>query len=224
MNPPNHAKQERKTVVLLAIQELKETFPLQQKIEHSDTSLQQAYTVALTHWIRHGVPPAKDYAPAPLLAALHECDALIVDEHGIGCYPFSAHDTGIQVSYAGMSVHALCAIDALAIPRLVAREARITSLCHACRCHITCSVEANGSVDGGYSEGLRVVWISKVATGVGRHGLGEEIVFFCAHCEVPRKAISFTVPEAAAIGNNLFSFQKRWLANRPSECGTASRN
>jgi hypothetical protein len=216
MNVPNHAAQERRTAVLLAIQDLKEAFPLQQKLEQADTSLQQAYAGALTHWIRHGVPPAKEYAPAPLLAALHEIDAIVVDEHGIGCYPFSARHTDIQLNYAGMSVHALSAIDALALPRLVAQEARITSRCFACRCHITCSVEANGSVDGGYSEGLRVVWISKAATGAGRYCLCEEIAFICAHCEMPREAVTFTIPEAAVIGNSLFSFQKRWLAHRPS--------
>jgi hypothetical protein len=105
MNVPNHAAQERRTAVLLAIQDLKEAFPLQQKLEQADTSLQQAYAGALTHWIRHGVPPAKEYAPAPLLAALHEIDAIVVDEHGIGCYPFSARHTGIQLNYAGMLVH-----------------------------------------------------------------------------------------------------------------------
>lgn len=216
MDAPNHAKQERRTVVLQAIQKLKEAFPVQQKLEQADTTLRQTYIEVLSFWIEYGKSPAKEDAPSSLLAALRGFDALVIDEHGISCYPFSTHDTDIQVDYAGISVRATCAIDALAIPRLVGNAARVTARCNGCRCHIACSVEANGSVDGGYSEGLRVVWLSKAAAGVGRHSLCEEIAFICAHCEIPRKAISFTVPEAAVIGNSLFSFQKRCLAYQSS--------
>jgi hypothetical protein len=152
MEVSNHTKQERRTAVLQAIQTLKEAFPLQRNLENAGAPLQQAYREILSYWIRHGMPPARNWAPEPLLKTLCEFDALLIDEHGISCYPFSARDAGIQVEYAGRSVHAICAMDALAIPRLVEQEARVTARCKICRRDIACSVAANGSVDGGYSE------------------------------------------------------------------------
>jgi hypothetical protein len=160
------------------------------------------------------VPSPKDWVAESSLKALAELDALLIDEHGISCYPFSARDAGIQVEYAGMSVHAICAMDALAIPRLVEQEARVTARCKICHRDIACSVAANGSVDGGYSEGLRVIWTPTETAGTGRHILCDNIAFICTYCLKPRQAISFTVPQTAVVGNSFSSFQKPWLARQ----------
>lgn len=216
MDISNHARQARRTVVLQAIQELREAFPLQQELEQADTLLRQTYMDVLAYWTERGVPPDKNNLHSPSLAVLHSLDALVIEEYGIGCYPFSAHATDVHVRYADITVHGTCAIDAFVIPRLVGQPSRITGPCALCRAHIACSVAANGSVDGGYPDGLRVMWASEATTQIGRHNLCKKIAFVCTHCEIPREAISFTIPEAAVIGNSLFAFQKRWLAQRSS--------
>jgi hypothetical protein len=216
MDISDHTRRERRLLVLQTIQTLKEAFPLESHIEDANVLLRQAYIDTLSYWIGHGTPPAKDYVAEPLLEALRSLDALVIEEQGVSCYPFSARDTKIQVSYAGMSVHAICAFGALAIPALVQNEARISAVCAVCRGHIVCSVEANGSVDGGYSEGLRVIWTHEVAAGIGRPSVCEDIAFICANCMEPQEAISFTIPQAAAVGNNFFSFQRRLLVQQQS--------
>lgn len=112
------------------------------------------------------------------------------------------------------AVHAVHAIDALAIPRLAGKEARIVAPCYVCRCKIACSVEASGSVDGGYSEGVRVITTPRTAAGLARPTRLGETAFLCKHCVLSPEATSFTVPQAAVIGNSFFSFQKRLLGQQ----------
>jgi hypothetical protein len=56
------------------------------------------------------------------------CDAIataLALPFGIGCYPFIAMPTDVHVRYLDRSGHAMCAIDALAIPCVVGAPAEI---------------------------------------------------------------------------------------------------
>ncbi len=212
MKVSDNTRHERKAAVLGAMQKLRDEFPLQKAIEAADSTLQLAYVKALAYWIGHGTPPPREFASEATIQALYALDALAMDKCGIGCYPFSARDTGIHVRFAGHGVSAMCAIDALAIPRLVQHASRVTAQCAVCRCHLACAVAANGSVEGGNPDGVRVIWRSRAVAGGARcHTVCPGIGFACRHCAEPLGATGLSLPEAAAVGNSFFAFQRRLL-------------
>lgn len=206
-------RRERKAAVLRAMQKLRDEFPLQKVIEEVAPALHAAYVKTLSHWILQGIPPPRNFSSEAEIQALCALGALTIDECGIGCYPFSARDTGIHAHFAGHGVYAMCAIDALAIPRLVQHAAHVTAQCAVCRCHLACTVAANGSVDGGNTEGVRVVWgISRCAAEGACCGIPcPGIQFACRHCAAPPGTTGFSLPEAAAVGNSFFAFQRSLL-------------
>ncbi|MBB4517492.1 organomercurial lyase [Paraburkholderia fungorum] len=204
-------------MVLDALQRLRNAFPLQARIERAEPAVQAVYRRVLAHWVQEGSSDAVlDVAPT-LLRALIDIDAVVIDAHGIGCYPFSDRKTDIRVQFADGSVHAMCAIAALAIPRLMHRTSYIAARCALCRCHLACEIAANGHVDGGNPQGIRVIWRPHAVTRPCGYSLCTGIVFVCRHCTVPPDVAQFSLPEAAAIGNATFSFQRRLLGHTLSQ-------
>lgn len=212
INSSQETRSDRKAAFSSALQKLRGEFPLEERITSAAPAVRAAYAEVLLHWLRTGLPPGMDIAPEPHLKALAAMDAVVLDEHGVSCYPFSARETGIRVLYSGRSVQAMCAIDALAIPRLMHCASRVTARCAVCRCRVRCSFEANGSLAHESAEGVRVAWQPRAhAGGPCCDSLCSGIGFLCKHCAVPEGAASFTLPEAAALGNAFFAFQRRLL-------------
>ncbi|WP_051516481.1 MULTISPECIES: organomercurial lyase [Burkholderiales] len=219
MDISNESRLELKAAVTRAQQKLGDEFPLQARIEGAQPTLQAAYAGILGHWVREAAPPAAGIAPQAVLDALSAMDAIVSDEQGIGCYPFSARKTEIRVHFSGRNVHAMCAIDALAIPRMVRHASRITARCVVCRCHLACAVAANGSVEkeNQNPEAARVVW--EPGAGGGQAcciRLCAGIGFVCRHCTVSPDALTFSLPQAAAVGNAFFAFQRKLLEQYPA--------
>ena len=188
---------------------------MQQRIEAAPPAVRAAYAEVLRCWVREGKPPAADIARKSLLEALRALDALVLDDDGIGCYPFSARARGIHVHFVDHSrqtVDAMCALDALAIPRLSRHASQITAACVNCLCQISIDVEANGSLEHSNSCGTRVWW-RRVTRNAEQScdGLCTGIEFLCRDCALPAAALSFTLPEAAAMANAFFAFQRRLL-------------
>ncbi|ABR91914.1 organomercurial lyase [Janthinobacterium sp. Marseille] len=216
MNISTESRLGLKAAVTCAQQKLAYAFPLQARIEDAHPTLQSTYARILGHWIHEAAPPAARIFPQAVLDALCAMDAIAIGEQGIGCYPFSARQTEIHVHFAGKSVHAMCAIDALAIPRMVRQAARITARCVVCRCHLACSLAANGSVEKEHQnpEAARVVWESGAGEGQACcNSLCVNINFVCRHCTTSPGALIFSLPQAAAMGNAFFSFQRRLLGH-----------
>lgn len=212
MNISNESRLELKAAVTRALRKLENEFPLQARIEGAQPALQAAYAGMLDHWVREAAPPPAGIAPQVVVDTLCALDAIVFDEHGLGCYPFSARKTGIHVGFTDRSVHAMCAIDALAIPRIVRRASRITSRCAACRCDLACAVAADGSIeDNEGPEAASVVWSSGSSGGQACGRLCTGINFLCRHCTAPPGALIFSLPQAAAVGNAFFAFQRKLL-------------
>lgn len=212
MKVSDDTRGERKASVLRAMQKLRDKFPLQNIVEGADPILRAAYVKTLSHWVHHGITPPRYFSSEAAIQTLCALGALTIGECGIGCFPFSARDMGIRVHFAGHGVAATCAVDALAISRLVQHASRVTSRCAVCGCHLACAVAANGSVEGGNPEGARVVWRSSASTeGARSHIPCPGIRFICKHCAVPLDATGFSLPEAAFLGNSFFAFQQRLL-------------
>lgn len=206
------SRHELKAAVTRALQKLRDEFRLQARIEGAQPTLQAAYAGILGHWVREAAPPDAGIAPRVVLDELAAIDAVVIDENGIGCYPFSARKTGIRVHYSDTSVYSMCAIDALAIPRLVRHPSCVTARCAVCQCHLACDLEANGALPHDFDRGIRVLWNPPMAPmGPCCDSLCVGIAFICRHCSVPEGPTGFSLPEAAAIGNAFFGFQHRLL-------------
>ena len=206
--PPSTAK----TQVLLALASLRSLFPLEQRLKNASPAQRHAYATILTTWMA-GRTPVADPADATSVQELARLDALVVGAEGIGCYPFSAKESVIQVAFHSVSVHAMCAFDALAIARLVGAETRITSVCAVCHTTLACSVAANGALSHDQEQAARVIWRTEARA--GEHcslSLCRYIQFICPSCNAPACAQQFTLAQAAVIGNAFFSFQRTLLA------------
>ena len=205
-------RSDTKTQVIEGLARLRALFPLEQRFQEAAATVHAGYAQILAHWLR-AVPPPVSICDAGTLNALVQLDAVVADTHGIGCYPFSADNTGIRVTLPGGTVYAMCAIDALAIARLARACARIDATCATCSATITFRVEENGGLDHDQVDLAQVVWryVDDTHTSAS-HGLCRHIRFLCNACPVPEASDHFSLPQAAAIGNAFFGFQSALLA------------
>lgn len=200
-----------RTVVLDGLERLRAAFPLEARMRDTGRAAQAAYGQALQQWLR-AMPPQPQAFAADTLAELLKLDALVEEQHGLGCYPFSARDTGITVRLAGGTVNAMCAIDALAVARLAGAASRIDARCETCGTPLHCRVEANGGLDHDQTGVARVVWFRACGTHNScSQSLCRNIRFLCPRCEPASPGDVYTLPQATAIGNAFFAFQAAFV-------------
>lgn len=207
-----HDRTEAKSAVIEGLARLQAVFPLEERIRAASQPVRATYAQVLAHWL-HATPPLAPAFDTDALAALVKLDAVVTEEHGLGCYPFSSVDTGIRVTLPAGTVHAMCAIDALAIARLARAGTRIDATCTTCAATIALHVQENGGFDHEQAELARVIWQQAGATHTScSQGLCRQIRFLCRTCPEPEAGEIFTLPQAAAIGNAFFRFQSALLA------------
>ncbi|HEY5719144.1 MAG TPA: organomercurial lyase, partial [Gammaproteobacteria bacterium] len=100
-----------------------------------------AHRAILADWAASGHPPARETLAAlpgiddvdALLARLASDDMLVLDADGeiAGAYPFSGEATPHRVALGEVRVHAMCAVDALAMAPLLGTHAQVDSACAA---------------------------------------------------------------------------------------------
>jgi hypothetical protein len=198
---------------------LRNLFPLERRIETAAPSVRTAYAEVLRFWACEADPPRADIVLTALLEDLCAMDAVVLDDDRLGCYPFSARDRGINVHFVEeprKTVHAMFALAALAIPLLSRRPACVRAPCAICRADVSIDIEASGSVEHSNSNlpGTGVIWRAEALNRQRScDGLCTAIEFLCRHCAPPADALSFTLPEAAAMANAFFGFQRRLLGD-----------
>jgi len=204
---------------LSTLERLRREFPLEARVTTCAPEVRKIYGELLARW-KNGQVTAHESLPIAAVDALRALDAVVVEPGGLGCYPFAARDTGISVQWNHPRVYAMCAIDALAIARLVDARTTVDATCHHCNSPITVEVERDGSLDHGQVDRARVAW-----TQTARHGdhcsdsLCRAIRFQCPACAEPGTADVLTLPQAAVVANAFFGFQRELL--RIAEGGTA---
>lgn len=213
---PSTAKDrtEARHAVLDGLARLRAAFPLEARVLGAPAALRADYAEVLAHWLTAAIPPAGLIAP-DALAALTALDAVVPHERGLGCYPFSARDTGIRVALPQGTVPAMCAVDALAVARLARAPVSIAADCAVCGTPLACRIEANGGLDHDQAGAARVVWKHHCATsGSCSENLCRSLLFLCPACAAPAGGSVYTLPQAAAIGNAFFAFQAALLDAR----------
>lgn len=211
MSTTAEARTAARTAVVDGLEKLRAAFPLEARVRGASPAAQAAYGNVLHTWLRATAPQAVGLAP-DALAELLKLDALVEEPSGLGCYPFSARDTGIAVRLAGGTVNAMCAIDALAVARLTGATTRIDGRCETCGAALAVQVEANGGLDHDQTEVARVVWFRACGTHNScSQSLCRNIRFLCPTCEPASPGDVYTLPQATAIGNAFFAFQAAFV-------------
>ncbi|APZ42587.1 hypothetical protein BW247_05315 [Acidihalobacter ferrooxydans] len=177
----------------------------------------QDYRRLIEHWCDSASPLATDALSSESLHTLLAIDAVVDQSGQLGCYPFSVLPTGIQVQLGDRSVHAMCAIDALAVSRVSGQASRIVAPCALCETQLALGMHANGSLHEVMMPEAAVLWTDETQGSCGTNAccntLCPSIRFVCRSCaEIESKDQEgdiFTVPQAAVIANAFFGFQAR---------------
>jgi len=196
---------------LSTLERLRQAFPLEARVTTCTSDVRKSYVTLLARW-KDGKIPAHGSVPSAAVDALQALDAVVVGPDGIGCYPFAARDTGITVRWGHPAVYAMCAIDALAVARLVDTKTTINAACEHCGDPVTVKIERDGSLDHDQVNRARVIW-----TQTARHGdhcsdnLCRAIRFLCPTCGESANFEVLTLPQAAVVANAFFGFQRELL-------------
>ncbi len=204
---------------LKALDELLQSFPLQQRIETAPSAVRAAYVQVLQRWCIH---PQRDVGQLrvehALIEALVGMDAVVPQPGGWGCYPFSVDPTDFRISTVdGCDRYAFCAIDALAIPRLLGRAARIASHCTTCGKAVHCDVTANGALPHQPLDQPVVVWEQHGPTATDEvccRKVCPHIRFICAGCADTTHSRILALPQATYVAHAFFAFQGSMLDKR----------
>ncbi|MBU2720833.1 hypothetical protein HF563_16010 [Acidithiobacillus ferridurans] len=198
-----------------AIDRLCERFPLERRVMALPMGAIKAYRSLIDHWCDARSPTATKALSRVDREALLAIDAVIDQSGQLGCYPFSALPTGIQVHLGESVVHAMCAIDALAVSRVSGQSCRIAASCALCGKRLTFGTQANGGLCEEAEHEAAILWADEVR---GHHGtnaccdtLCPGIRFICRSCaeaEGEREEV-YTLAQAAVVANAFFGFQAR---------------
>lgn len=190
---------------------MRHDFPLQARLEIAEKPIQESYTRVLQAWIEGAAAPPAESIPARHLEWLVAIDAVTRTPQGLSCYPFSATETGIRARYrVTRYVHAMCAIDALAISGLVRMQTSIEAFCTGCRHPVSTAIHSYGTVVSSTPTSLCVIYQEPTTTqGACCQRLCPGIGFLCATCLQPESGQVLTLEEALFIGRKFFAFQSR---------------
>lgn len=123
-------------------------------------------------------------APALLEPALRELaslDLLVLDDAGelAGAYPYTLEQTVHRVTLDGLELHAMCAVDALAIAPMTGRTAVIRSCCHQCGAPIVLTQDDEAVAPAPLRDEIRIGIAWRDTDGCAARSLCREMVFFC---------------------------------------------
>jgi len=187
-------------------------------LEPSTRALHQAILRALASRAEPpNVPALADEVavadPFAALAQLGSADLVVLDQDGavVGAYPVTLETTPHRVQLDGRSVHAMCALDALAVGPLFGCVTRIESSCHACGALIAIEQD-DEQIAPGRSLGdvhIGIAW--QPTSGCAARSLCREMVFFCCvshaaawQAEAPERNAVLSLPQAVLLAKAFF--------------------
>jgi hypothetical protein len=198
--------------VLSALMGLHRAYPLERRLlKEACDDTRETYLAILLRWIQTAAAPLTAGFDREALDELAALDAIFIVNDKIGCPPFNVAPTDIQVHFPHESLHALSALDALAMPRLLQTPASIETRCAMSGEAIHLSLTKDGELRAEDME-TALVAFQKVANQVTRYtfDLAPGIRFV-----LPQHAASLrqtlTLGEAAAVANAFYAFQRKML-------------
>lgn len=204
-----------------ALSRLNALLPLAERQAALDAPLRHLHRTILKLFAELGRAPHSDELAAgtgitavrAALERLRDNDLIVLGWDGevAGAYPFSAEATPHRVLVGGREVHAMCAVDALAISPLFHLPVIIESRCHVSEqviglCQNGASIDPQRSSPGVY---VGIGWRSPGCCAA--HSLCREMVFFASHAvalewqsgQVDIRSV-FSLHEAIRLGMAFF--------------------
>lgn len=198
--------------VLAALMGLHRAYPLERRInDEACDDTRETYLAVLLRWLQTGAAPVTEGFDREALDELAALDAIFIVDGQIGCPPFNVAQTDIQVHFPHETLHALSALDALALPRLLQAPATIETRCAMSGEPISLTLTQNGELHPEAME-TALVAFQKVASQVIRYtfDLAPGIRFVLPqHSDGLRQTL--TLGEASAVANAFYSFQRKLI-------------
>lgn len=200
--------------VLGALRALHRAFPIEQRLEsQACDSTRETYLAALTRWIQTSAAPSPAGFDAESLEELMALDALYFteDEAAIGVPPFCPVETDIRLHFPHETLYAVSAIDALALPRILATPATLETFCPASGEPIQIRLDAQGAP---FAADLGHAFVAfRKLSDAPRHyaqdvAPGIRFVHPALASQFPQR---LSLAEAAAVAHGFYAFQRRWL-------------
>ena len=203
--PDNEERQQLRARVLGAIALHKARHPLQAAIEAADTVQQCDYLKLHDAW-RDGLlsPHIENLAPATF-AWLRTIDAIRPINDGWNCLPFSTDITPFRIETATGHYHALSAIDALAMPALLASNATLHGNCHHCGMALSHKINLQGGLDELAIAQFDVI-TDHADTTAPLCNRRPPSWLLCPDCQSDDQYIRLRLPQASTIGNAFYGF------------------
>jgi hypothetical protein len=198
--------------ILAALMGLHRAYPLERRIkQEACDGTRETYLAILLRWMQTGVAPSTDGFDREALDELAALDAIFIADGQIGCPPFSAVATDIQVHFPHETLHALSALDALALPRILNTAATIEARCAMSGAPVSVTVMESGALRAADLDGA-VVAFEKVADNVARYAfdLAPGIRFVLPQYR-PALRQTVSLVEASAIANAFYAFPRQLL-------------
>ena len=198
--------------VIAALMGMHRAFPLERRIsKEACDDMREVYLAVLLRWLQTGTAPLTSGFDRGSLDELVALDAIFIVNEQIGCPPFSATSTDIQVHFPHETLHALSALDALALPRMLNAPASIETRCAMSGEPIRFALTQNGELRPEATSAAMVAF-QKVASSIARYAfdLAPGIRFVLPqHSKTLRQTL--TLGEASAVANAFYAFQRKLL-------------
>ncbi|MDT8453144.1 MAG: organomercurial lyase [Gammaproteobacteria bacterium] len=208
--------------ITTAIQRLAAILPLRQNLESLDAEARKIHDAIQRCYITEGRAPtlAEINAVIPQARdALHTLagkDIIVTNAEGeiIGAYPFSSEPRTSRIEINGHSVHAMCALDALAPSAMAHCKSRVVSRCAVTQAEVMVELDDRKILNADETRDLFVGinWQAARSAGSCATSLCTEMLFLKGEAvasqwqaESPASREIFTLPEAIQFSAGFFA-------------------
>lgn len=198
--------------VFSALMGLHRAYPLERRIlKEACDATRETYLAVLLRWVQTASAPSADGLDREALEELFALDALFPAEDRIACPPFSPVATELLVHCPHATLHALSALDALAMPRILGTGATIEARCAMSGVPLQIRMTEAGEVIAQDMDVARVVF-RKVSDNVSRYAfdLAPGIRFVSAGAGGTLMQ-SLSLGEAIAVAHAFYNFQRKLI-------------
>ena len=198
--------------VFSALMGLHRAYPLERRIlKEACDSTRETYLAVLLRWVQTASAPSVDGLDREALEELVALDALLPAEDGLGCPPFSASATDLRVHFPHAALHALSALDALAMPRILGASATIEARCAMSGVPLQIRMTEAGEVMAQDMDAARVAF-RKVSDSVNHYAfdLAPGIRFVLPEAGSALMQ-TLSLGEAVAVAHAFYNFQRKLM-------------
>ena len=207
------------TDIAAAVSRLQQHFPIHQRQQALSDELKQLHCLLLNALVREGYPPSTERMQACLtsvslqdgLQQLAAQDLIVLDENKVvGAYPATIEQTSHQVMINGQHhIHAMCALDALAIAPTFRVSVQIESRCAVSGYFLLITMKNQIVISSDHPNIMLGVQWQDPQEGCAAHSMCRDMVFLrdetmAKQWSQGKDASVFSIHDAAAFATQFF--------------------